>query len=192
MRPMMRGSRWLSGLALLVAGCMTQQQMLQQRQYQAEQVALKRAQFDLGCPTANATVLSSDFIQPAIQGPWVQGLQRLEYTIGIEGCGQRTTVVVMCQEGTETCFATNPGRELAAPVAAPLAAPAYGDTYAAPAPVAAGANQSAVMTACKSDISQFCSNVPVGDGRVKQCMKSHLSQLSEQCKEAMFQAWLKD
>lgn len=190
MRAMMRGSFRFAGLALLVSGCVTQQQMLQQRQFQAEQVALQRAKFDLNCPTANATVLSSDFIQPAIQGPWVQGLQRLEYTVGIEGCGERTTVVVMCQEGTETCFATNPGRDMAAP--APLAAPAYGGGYGAPAQPAGSVNQSAVMTACRSDIDQFCSNVPVGDGRVKQCMKSHLSQLSEQCKEAMFQAWLKD
>ncbi|MBX3028318.1 cysteine rich repeat-containing protein [bacterium] len=192
MRPMVRAPRFVACLALLLAGCATQQQMLQQRQFQAEQVALQRARFDMNCPTATATVLSSDFIQPAIQGPWVQGLQRLEYTVGVEGCGERTTVVVMCQEGTETCFATNPGREMAAP--APMAAPAYGGAYngAAPAPAAAGTSQSAVLTACKADIDQFCSNVPVGGGRVKQCMKSHLSQLSEQCKEALFQAWLKD
>ena len=44
-----------------------------------------------------------------------------------------------------------------------------------------------VLTACKSDIKRFCSNVPV-----KACMKSHLPELSEQCKEALFQAWLTD
>ena len=49
-----------------------------------------------------------------------------------------------------------------------------------------------VLTACKSDIKRFCSNVPVGNGRVKACMKSHLPELSEQCKEALFQAWLTD
>ncbi|MBX3028317.1 cysteine rich repeat-containing protein [bacterium] len=49
-----------------------------------------------------------------------------------------------------------------------------------------------VLTACKGDIKRFCSNVPVGDGRVKACMKQHLPELSEQCKEALFQAWLKD
>ena len=53
-------------------------------------------------------MLSSDFIQPAMQGPWVSGIERLEYTVGIEGCGQRTTVVVMCQQGSSTCFAANP------------------------------------------------------------------------------------
>src|SRR5262249_40430597 len=49
-----------------------------------------------------------------------------------------------------------------------------------------------VLTACKGDIKRFCSNVPVGDGRVKACMKAHLPELSEECKEALFQAWLRD
>ena len=172
--------RLLALAFLTLAGCVTQQQLLQQRQLNAEQVALQRAQFDLNCPTATATVLSSDYIQPALQGPWVQGLTRLEYTIGVEGCGERTTVVVMCQEGTETCFAANPAPTTAAPAPAapmPYAQPAAGDP---------------ALIACKSDIARFCSNVQVGDGRVKACMKSHLSQLSEPCKEALFQAWLKD
>jgi hypothetical protein len=62
----------------------------------------------LNCPTATAVLLSSDFIQPALQGPWVSGVERLEYTVGVEGCGQRTTIVVICQEGSATCFAANP------------------------------------------------------------------------------------
>jgi hypothetical protein len=90
------------------AGCATQQQMLQQKQPLALDTAVKRGQFDLNCPTATGVVLSSDFIQPAIQGPWVSGLQRVEYTVGVEGCGDRTTYVVICQEGTDTCFAANP------------------------------------------------------------------------------------
>ena len=100
-----------SGLLLLVStsGCATQQQMLDQRQPAATQTALERARFEMNCPSANATVLSQDFIQPAIQGPWVSGLQRVEYTIGVEGCGQRQVYVILCQEGTNTCFAAQPG-----------------------------------------------------------------------------------
>jgi cysteine rich repeat protein len=49
----------------------------------------------------------------------------------------------------------------------------------------------AVLRACKPDIAQFCSQVPPGGGRIKACMKSHLHELSEPCKEAMFQAWLR-
>jgi hypothetical protein len=92
----------------IAMGCATQQQQLASRQPEALQVALKRGQFDLNCPAATGTVLSQDFIQPAIQGPWVSGLQRVEYTVGVEGCNQRTTYIVICQEGTETCFAANP------------------------------------------------------------------------------------
>lgn len=88
--------------------CASTQQMLAEQQGTAVETALARGRFDLGCPNATAVVLSSDFIQPAIQGPWVSGIERLEYTVGIEGCGQRTTVVVMCQQGASTCFAANP------------------------------------------------------------------------------------
>ena len=90
------------------AGCATQQQQLAAKQPAAIDTALARGRFEMNCPTATATVLSQDFIQPAIQGPWVAGLQRAEYTIGIEGCNQRRTYVIMCQEGTETCFAASP------------------------------------------------------------------------------------
>jgi len=110
----MSKSRSLAAFAALLAvasACQTEQQMLQAQQATAIDTALQRGRFEMNCPTATATVLSSDFIQPAIQGgPWmdVQGINRLEYTIGVEGCGQRTTLVVMCQEGSSTCFAANP------------------------------------------------------------------------------------
>jgi len=90
-------------------GCATQTQMLAQRQDGATQTALQRGRFELNCPAATATVLSSDFIQPAVQGPWVNGLERVEYTIGVAGCNQRNTYVVLCQVGSDTCFAAHPG-----------------------------------------------------------------------------------
>ena len=100
----------LTALALFAAvlntsGCATQQQQLQARQEGAIQSALQRGRFDLNCPAATATVLSRDYIQPAVQGPWASGMTRVEYTVGVEGCNQRTTYIVICQEGTETCFA---------------------------------------------------------------------------------------
>lgn len=48
-----------------------------------------------------------------------------------------------------------------------------------------------VLKACKPDIARFCSQVPPGQGRIKACMKEHVHELSEPCKEALFQAWLK-
>ena len=49
----------------------------------------------------------------------------------------------------------------------------------------------AVLGACKPDIAQFCSQVAPGGGRIKACMKENLPNLSEPCKEALFQAWLR-
>jgi hypothetical protein len=98
----------LCAMATIAAGCATQSQQLQARQPAAVQTALERGRFDLNCPAATGTVLSQDYIQPAIQGPWLGGLNRVEYTVGVEGCNQRTTYVVLCQEGTSTCFAANP------------------------------------------------------------------------------------
>jgi hypothetical protein len=98
----------LLGAVTVVSGCASQQQMLNQRQPSAIETALQRGRFELNCPSATATVLSQDYIQPAIQGPWVGGLNRVEYTIGVAGCNQRTTYVVICQEGTDTCFAAQP------------------------------------------------------------------------------------
>lgn len=93
---------------LAAAGCAGQQQQLTNRQGGAVESALQRGRFDLNCPAATATVLSQDYIQPAVQGPWLGGLTRLEYTVGVQGCNQRKTYVVMCQEGTQTCFAAHP------------------------------------------------------------------------------------
>jgi hypothetical protein len=95
----------------LGAGCQTTQQTLAASEPTAMETALRRGRFDLACPAATGVMLSDDLIQPAIQGPWVQGIERLEYTIGIEGCGKRTTIVVMCQAGSSTCFAANPNGE---------------------------------------------------------------------------------
>jgi hypothetical protein len=107
----MKTARMLSMLvavAGLAAACATQKQQLNAKQNVAIQTALERGRFDLNCQAATATVLSRDSIQPAIQGPWVSGLQRVEYTIGIAGCNQRKTYIVIRQEGTDTCFAANP------------------------------------------------------------------------------------
>ena len=93
---------------VMVVGCATQSQQLTTRQPAAVETALQRGRFDLNCPAATATVLSKDFIQPAVQGPWLMGLNRVEYTVGVAGCNQRTTYVVLCQEGTSTCFAADP------------------------------------------------------------------------------------
>jgi len=98
----------LCAAAAIVTACPSQTQTLANKQGAAIEAALQCGRFELNCPSATSTVLSSDYLQPAVQGPWVGGLQRAEYTVGVEGCNQRTTFVVLCQVGTETCFAANP------------------------------------------------------------------------------------
>lgn len=53
------------------------------------------------------------------------------------------------------------------------------------------AGSRAVLMACKPDMARFCSEVPPGEGRIKACMKAHIHELSEPCKEKLFQAWLR-
>ena len=103
--------RRTAGLAAAAAvlGCATQQQMLARKQAMAMQTATSRGQFELGCPQASGVLLSQEMTQPTLQGPWVGGVERAEYTIGVEGCGQRKTYVVICPEGGESCFAADPG-----------------------------------------------------------------------------------
>jgi hypothetical protein len=90
-----------------VMACASTQSQLAAQAPMAVDTALTRARFDLGCPTATGEVLSSDYIQPVVAGPWVgEGVTRLEYTVGVQGCGKKAIYVTMCQEGSSTCFAT--------------------------------------------------------------------------------------
>ena len=38
--------------------------------------------------------------------------------------------------------------------------------------------------ACAADMATYCSNVPKGCGRPKQCLKAHAAQLSPDCQNA--------
>ena len=95
---------------LTVSGCApNQQQMLDNAQGMAVQTAVSRGQFDLQCPSATGTVISREVVQPALQGRWVEGIQRNEFTVGVEGCGRRKAYVVVCPQGGSGCFAAGPG-----------------------------------------------------------------------------------
>ena len=91
---------------LCAAACQTQQQTVQSKQAMAVQTAVSRAQFDMNCPSATGQVLSTNVSQPEVQGRWASayGVQRFEYTVGVRGCGQRRTYIVICPEGGG-CFA---------------------------------------------------------------------------------------
>jgi hypothetical protein len=101
-------------LSLMVAtvtlvGCASQAQLLDASQPTAMQTAVARGRFNLSCPTAQGVLLSREVVEPALQGPYVAGIQRYEYTVGVDGCGKRSTYVVICPQGGTGCFAAGPG-----------------------------------------------------------------------------------
>ena len=96
---------WPIVLALGVTGCVSQSQFLDNNQGMALQTAVNRGRFDLNCPDATGFVLSREVTQPVLQGPVAAGIQRAEYTVGVTGCGQKATYVVVCPEGGDGCFA---------------------------------------------------------------------------------------
>ena len=87
-----------------LAGCQSDAQMLDATQQMALDTAVTRARFDMNCPTATGTVLSRQVIEPVVQIRF-GGTPRNEYTIGVEGCGQRTSMIVICPQDTSGCFA---------------------------------------------------------------------------------------
>jgi len=98
----------LSALTVLVtSGCSTTP-LTTSMQPQAVSTALTRARFDMNCPGATGTVLSSEDIQPLI-GPGMMmrsggGIERAAFTIGIRGCDQQKSMVVICSQ-ENGCFA---------------------------------------------------------------------------------------
>ncbi len=94
---------------LALAGCASQSQFLDNKQGMAMQTALGRGQFDLNCQQATPVLISREVVQPALQGPFVNGIQRAEYTIGVEGCGKRHSYIVICPDGGTGCYAAGPG-----------------------------------------------------------------------------------
>ena len=92
-------------LAAIFCGCQSQQQVVDEMQADASQVAKQRGKFELNCPTATASVLSKEMIQSEIMNPRWAPPQRAEYTVGVAGCNKRATYLVICAEGGTGCVA---------------------------------------------------------------------------------------
>jgi hypothetical protein len=113
LRALAVGCRSFTVLALVSAaagaGCASQSQFLDSKQAMAVQTAVSRGQFEMNCPEATGTVISKEVIQPRLVGPYMDGIERAEFTVGVAGCGRRTTFVVVCPDGGTGCFAAGPG-----------------------------------------------------------------------------------
>jgi hypothetical protein len=95
----------LLAAALATAGCASQQQIVDSMQPDAIHVAQRRGAFELNCPAATAEVLSKEMIQSPMMNPRFAPPQRAEYTVGVAGCSQRATYLVVCAEGGTGCVA---------------------------------------------------------------------------------------
>jgi hypothetical protein len=103
----MKTALTLSAVAIAAAlsGCQSQQQMVNEMQPDALQVAKQRGKFELNCPSATATMISNEMIQSEIVNPRWAPPERAEYTIGVAGCNKRATYLVICAQGGTGCVA---------------------------------------------------------------------------------------
>lgn len=93
----------LSLFLIPLGGCETTQQVLAADDGAAIDAATRRGRWELECPAATGTVLSSTMLQPILWG----GIERAEYQVGVAGCGKRTTYVVLCPQDSTSCMATS-------------------------------------------------------------------------------------
>ena len=91
--------------AIVAAGCQTQAQVVDSMEPDAVHVAQRRGAFEMNCPAATASVLSKEMIQSPAMNPRFAPPQRAEYTVGVSGCGQRATYMVVCADGGTGCVA---------------------------------------------------------------------------------------
>jgi hypothetical protein len=103
MSKLLKGS--VVAVVMVAAGCQSTAQMMAAAEGQAVQEATNRGRFEMNCPAATGTVISKDLMQPAIQTIRFTGPERGEFTIGVAGCGQRATYLVVCPLDGSGCFA---------------------------------------------------------------------------------------
>jgi hypothetical protein len=102
----MRTSLPVLAAALVAAGCASGPPFIDQMQPEAVNMAVRRGQFEMQCPSATGELLSRERLQPLVQTFRYTGPDRAEYTVGVAGCGQRATYVVICPDnGSLSCFA---------------------------------------------------------------------------------------
>jgi len=81
--------------ALSLAGCKTTEQILDATQPKAMKVAEARARIEMNCPVAAGTVLSREHVTPP-GGLNARGMNSSEYKVGITGCGNHETMLIVC------------------------------------------------------------------------------------------------
>jgi hypothetical protein len=102
-----------------------------------------------------------------------------------------------CHQAVAAIGSPAPAAQNPRPATAPTAPPTTAPGTAAPAAPAAGAyapptspRQEAMLLrrACGMDYRTYCSEVPIGGGRVIQCLRENGLSLSRQCRSALLSA----
>ena len=94
-----RKSLCVTFAALAVSGCASGPPFIEAAQPEAIQTEQRRAQFEFDCPSATGQVLSKEMMTPPLQYTRFAPPDRAEYTVGVAGCGQRHTYLVVCTYG---------------------------------------------------------------------------------------------
>ena len=96
---------------MIAAGCRSSAEILDGRQPQAMRNALGKGSFLLSCPEPRTAgqLLSRRLAGPAAEGGWMSGVERAEYTVAVEGCGEKLTFIVVCPLPGNDCLALVPG-----------------------------------------------------------------------------------
>ena len=98
---------------VLLFGCQSGPPFIDQMQASAVDMAVRQGAFEMNCPSATGTVLSSQMLQPLVNTFAWTGPERAEYNIGVSGCGKRTSYVVICPDnGSRSCFAAGSRAEI--------------------------------------------------------------------------------
>ena len=100
----MSSTLFLLASRFFIAGCQSSAEMLEKMEPQAIQTAVNRGKFEMNCPNATGTILSKDVLQPAVRAVRFSGPERAEYTIGIAGCNERATYLVICPMDCSGCW----------------------------------------------------------------------------------------
>ena len=95
----LRGPLFAMIAAVAAAGCASGPPFIVVEQPMAMQTAQRRAQFEWNCPAATAQVLSQEMMTSPLEYTRFAPPQRAEYTVGVAGCRQRNTYLVICTDG---------------------------------------------------------------------------------------------
>ena len=106
-QPLPTPSLLLSALAVcgMFFGCASQPKPVDELQSDAVNTALQRGSTELGCPAATTQVLSRQTIEEPQGTGWYEPPHQAKYTVGVAGCGRRTTYSVTCDDRKKTCVA---------------------------------------------------------------------------------------